>query len=87
MSLSHGLSSTLTSHWWSQVLLEHMPDLGADMYMGKELEHAYEAFMRALIAQPNQAAASALALGAARQLKRWGLEGLNYVAFNFHTLK
>ncbi len=77
----------LTSHWWSQVLLEHMPDLGADVYVGKELEQAYEALIRAIIAQPNQAAASALALGAARQLKRWGREGLNYVAFNFRTLK
>ena len=64
-----------------------MPDLGADVYVGKELEHAYEAFTRALIAQPDQAARSALALGAARLLKRWGLEGLNYVAFNFRTLK
>lgn len=66
-----------------QDLVQAVPDLAARV--SKELLHSYQAFARSLIAEPDLAARGALALGAARQLEKYGLEGLNYAASNFHT--
>ena len=49
--------------------------------------HSWRAFTRALIAEPNQAARSALALGAARQLEDWGRQGFESVAYKFRELR
>lgn len=68
-----------------QVLTKAVPHL--DALVSEELLRSWQAFTRLLIAESNLAARSALALGAARQLEKWGLEGLNYAASIFHRLK
>ena len=68
-----------------QELIGAQPALVADM--SPALLCTWQAFTRALKAESNQAARSAYALGAARLLDKWGLDGLNYAASNLRMIR
>lgn len=71
--------------WCLQELMEAQPALGAEI--SPVLLRTWQAFVGTLMAESNQAARSAYALGAARLLDRWGLDGLNYIASNLRLIR